>query len=180
MNININGNSILTNAIGTHTNKLCKPVINHTTGEVYASATDAAEALGVTIHSVSAVCRGILNSCKGNKLTYVKHASENVDSLTAQIRALNAKIAEMEADAAVGRAIREKEEAARKAEEERLNIITAIEFALEKENRRLIHRGEIIQRKETELQEALGRYTATEDKIHELEARLLKLKGDMK
>lgn len=180
MTINVNGESIIKNAIGTRTSKLCKPVINKTTGEVYASALDAAEALGVFRTAISAVCRGKIKTCKGYKLEYVKHASENVDSLTAQIRALNAKIAEMEADAAVGRAIREKEEAARKAEEDRLNEISTTEAALEKERKRLVHREEIIKRKDAELKEAIGRHTATENKIHELELKLLKLKGDEK
>lgn len=167
-------------ANGTHTHHSCKPVINKTTGDVYASATDAAKALEVSIWSVSCACLGKIKTCKGNRLEYVKHASENVDSLAAEIRALNAKIAELEADAAVGRAIREKEEAARKAEEERLNEIEATEAILEKERKRLVHREEIIKRKDAELKEAIGRHTATENKIHELELKLLKLKGDEK
>lgn len=180
MTININGESTITNTIGTRTHWSCKPVINKTTGEVYASAIDASEALGCCAELVSACCRGKLKTCKGYKLEYVKHASENVDSLTAQIRALNAKIAAMEADAAVGRAIREAEEAVRKAEEDRLNEIATTELSLEKERKRLVHREEIIKRKDAELQEAVARHMATEAKVHELEMYLLKLKGDVK
>ena len=180
MTINVNGQSIITDTIGTRTHHCCKPVINKTTGDVYASAIDAAETLGCSVELVSSCCRGKLKTCKGYKLEYVKHASENVDSLTAQIRALNAKIAELEADAAIGRAIRKLEEEARKAEEERLNEIAATELAIEKEKKRLAHREEIIKRKEEEYYEAISRRDATETKIHELEMHLLQLKGDVK
>ena len=48
MNININNSVSLQNVLGTHVHHLCKPVINLTTGEVYASALDAANILNVS------------------------------------------------------------------------------------------------------------------------------------
>lgn len=179
MTINVNNASTISNVKGTRTHHSCKPVINKTTGVVYASATDAAEALGGSIYSVSMCCLGKIPHYKGNRLEYVKHASENVDSLTAEIRALHAKITEMEADAAVGRAIREEQEAKQKAEEERLNTIEELKANIAKETERKLRRQNIIERKEAELQEAVSRLMATENKIAEMEAELLKMEGWM-
>lgn len=179
MTINVNEKSVI-NAEGTRTHHSCKPVINRTTGVVYASATDAAEAIGGNIWGVSACCLGKTSHYKGNKFEYVKHASENVDSLTAEIRALHAKIAEMEADAAVGRAIREEQEAKQRAEEERLNTIENLKASITKETERKLRRQRIIEQKEIELQEAVSRLMATENKIAEMEAELCKMEGMMK
>ena len=178
MTINVNKESTLTNVEGTRTHHSCKPVINRTTGVVYASAMDAAEALGCSHTAVSNCCIGRLRSCKGNKLEYVKHTSENVDSLTAEIRALHAKIAEMEVDAAVGRAVRKEQEAKQRAEEERLNTIEHLKGNIAFEMERKTRRQAIVERMTEELQKAKNRLTATENKIAEMEAELLKLEGE--
>lgn len=161
MTINVNNNSTITEVLGNRTNRLCKPVINKTTGEVYASATDAAEAIGVTVHCVSHCCLGKTKSCKGNRLSYLSHTSENVDELTAQIRILNAKIAELEEDAAVGRAVREEQEAARKAEEERNAAIAKAEAKLERCRR-------IVAAAEEKYMLALQRFTDAERELSDL------------
>lgn len=180
MTINVNNASTLTNVEGARTHHCCKPVINKTTGVVYASALDAAEALGCHPVTVSECCRGKLHSCKGNKLEYVKHTSENVDSLTAEIRALHAKIAAMEADAAVGRAVREEQEAKQRAEEERLNTIALLKENIAAETKKKTKRQAIVERIEAELQKAVSRLMTTENKIHEAEMQLLELEGKVK
>ena len=179
-NITINKETILEEAIGTRTHHSCKPVINRTTGEMYASATDAAEALGVSVYTVSGCCTGKAKTCKGNKLEYVDHVSGNVNSLTAEIRILKAKLAEMEADAAVGRAIREEKEAAQKAEEDRLKAIEDVKTALVKANERKERRQRIVEQKDADLQKSVSRLMETETEIKELTMKLLKLEGTIK
>lgn len=76
-------------ANGRHTHGNSKPVINLDTGDTYASATDAAEALGCGQHAVSWCCLGKSRTCKGYHLAYVAHASQNVDILANRIRAMN-------------------------------------------------------------------------------------------
>ena len=180
MTIDVNNKSTLTNVEGTRTHHSCKPVINRTTGYVYASATDAAEALGGYVSDISKCCLGKIPHYKGNKLEYVSHTSENVDSLTAEIRALHAKMAELEADAAVGRAIREEQEAKRKAEEERQKGIETLKANIAKETERKLRRQRIVEQKEAEAQEAKNRLLATENKIAEMEVELCKMEGLMK
>ena len=75
-------------ATGTHTKRNHKPVINLDTGAKYASATDAAEALGCGVDNVSSCCTGRTRTCKGYQLAYVAHASQNVDILTDRIAAM--------------------------------------------------------------------------------------------
>lgn len=175
MTINVNNKSTINNVEGTRTHHACKAVIDKDTGVVYASATDAAEALGVSIYPVSACCLGKQKSVKGHHLSYVKHASENIDELTAQIRTMQAKIAELEADAAVGRAIREEREAKQRAEEERLNTIAYLKESITFEMVRKERRQNIVERIAEELQKSQNRLRATENKISEMEYKLHKL-----
>lgn len=161
MTINVNNSSIITEVLGNRTHHSCKPVINKTTGVVYASATDAAEALGASVHCVSYCCLGKIKSCKGNHLSYLSLTSENVDELTARIRILNAKVTELEADAAVGRAVREEQEAARKAEEERNAAIAKAEAKLERRRR-------IVAAAEEKYMLALQRFTDAERELSDL------------
>lgn len=178
-NITINKETILEEAIGTRTHHSCKPVINRTTGEMYASATDAAEALGVSVYTVSGCCTGKAKTCKGNKLEYVDHVSGNVNSLTAEIRILKAKLAEMEEDAAVGRAIREEKEAIRKAEEKRLNDIEETKQALIKADEKIARRTRIVENAEAQYQLAVSRLMKAENEKKELTMQLLKLEGKL-
>ena len=169
MTININNGASINQVLGHRTHHSCKPIINKTTGDVYASATDAAEILGCTIDAVSMCCRGKIKSCKGNELEYVKHASENVGSLTkvvrnknAEIEKLRAKIAEMEADAAIGRAIREEKEAIRKAEEEYAK-------ALSKARAKVERRQRVVENADAKLQLAVSRLMEAERELEALE-----------
>lgn len=173
MTLNVNNNVTINGTLGHHTHHLCKPVINRTTGDIYASATDAAEALGVCIHAVSDTCLGKVKSCKGNKLEYLDKTSGNVDSLTAEIRKLRAEVKQLKADAEVGRAIREEKEKQTRA-------IEAAKFTLEKANEKLERRKSIVERKEAEYQKAIERYSAAEKEVHEAELALLAAEGKIK
>jgi hypothetical protein len=103
-------------AKGTHKSKLCKPVICIETGEVFASATDAAERVGVHYSMMSASCTGKVKTCKGKHYCYLNAALENLDAVMTRLR----QAAAMEEDAKKWRAQEAELEAARKAEERRL------------------------------------------------------------
>lgn len=135
MTINLNNNVTIHNAIGEHDHWSSKPVICVETGEVFISATDAAKNADVYISQMSDCCNGRVKTCKGKTYRYLSQTSGNVDVLVAQIRALNAKQAELEADAAVGRAIREEREAKQKREEAIAKATAELEELREKEAR---------------------------------------------
>lgn len=179
MTINFNNQVVLTEVLGHRTHHSCKQVVNKTTGEVYASATDAAEALSSTVGNVSQCCLGVIKTVKGNELEYIDHTSGNVNSLAKANRAkhdriakLEARIAELEADAAVGRAIREANEAKAKAKE---NAQTAYDKATAKVERR----QRMYDRKFAELQEIDVKLTEAKEEQHEAWEVLMKFEdGD--
>ena len=135
MTINLNNAVAIHNAIGEHDHWSSKPVICVDTGEVFISATDAAKSADVKLSTISSCCLGRIKTCKGKVYRYLSNTSDNVDALVAQIRALNAKQAELESDAAVGRAIREEREAKQKREEEIAQVTAELAELLEKEAR---------------------------------------------
>lgn len=161
MTLNVNNNVTINEALGHRAHHSCKPVINRTTGDIYASATDAAEALGVSVHSVSVACLGGSKSCKGNKLEYLDRTSGNVNSLAAEIRRLHAENERLKADAEIGRVIREEQEKKHKAEEERNATIAKLEAKLERRKR-------IVERIDANLQDAVRRMMETEKQLAEL------------
>lgn len=177
MTINFNEQVTLTEAKGNRTHKNCKQVICLDDGRVFASCLDAADAMEVEHTAISACCLGRLRTVKGKHFCYASHSSENLDMLTAQIRIMNAKMMEMEADAAIGRAIREEQEAKRKEEEARLKAIDDAKLAVIKANNKLDRRKRMMERKENDYMHAIGRYTEAEKELHEAELKLMELEG---
>lgn len=121
-NIVYNQKVVITEVIGHHTGPNRKEVVNKTTGEIYASRLDAAKALETCVSNIYAHLRGDIKTCKGYELESLDHTSGNTDSLAKanrkkydRIAQLEARIAELETDAAIGRAIREAKEAEVKA-----------------------------------------------------------------
>ena len=155
-NIIINNESTI-KADGIHTNGNCKPVICIYTGEVFTSAMDAAEKIGVHFATMSATCLGKVKTCKGKHYCYLANVSENLDALTARIKYLN----ELEAKAKAWDDLKAKEEAARKAEQERKEKI-------EKTEAKLARHKAIIERLKAELARAEERATETERELEEL------------
>lgn len=163
MTINLNNQSIINNTIGNRTHHCCKPVICIETGEVYNSATDAAEAIGVTVWAMSTHCTGKTRSCKGKHFTYVSRTSENIDALTARIRALSTEQSELERKAALWDAYEAEQNAKRKAEEEH-------QQALEKANAKLERRRRVLANAEARVALARQRVHEAMEEIYALDS----------
>ena len=99
MKLTINNKSEI-NAQGKLTGKRCKPVICIDTGEVYSSATDAAEMNDSNIWSVSCVCLGKNKKANGKRFCYLEDVSEHLDELTERVREMHSTYADLEAKAA--------------------------------------------------------------------------------
>jgi hypothetical protein len=102
-------------AKGEHGQKNAKAVICIETGEVYVSAMDAAEKVGVHLTTMSSVCLGKIRTCKGKHYCYLSRVAENLDSIVTRLR----ETAAVENDAKKWQAYQAEQEAVRKAEEER-------------------------------------------------------------
>lgn len=102
-------------AKGNHTNKNAKAVVCIETGEIYVSAMDAAEKIGVHITTISAVCLGKCRTVKGKHYCYLSRVTENLDSIVTRLRETSA----IEEDAKKWQAYQAEQEAIRKAEEKR-------------------------------------------------------------
>lgn len=161
--ITINKQAIF-NANGIHTNGNNKPVINLDTGDKYASATDAAEALGCSVYNVSACCHGKLRTCKGFHLSYVSHASQNVDALAERIKTLTTQQSELERKAALWDAQEAEREAIRKAEEEYANALAKAEEKVERRQR-------IYDRKMDDVRRSFSRLEEAKQEVAELKAK---------
>jgi hypothetical protein len=70
------------NAIGTQTNKNCKPVYCITTGEIFASVTEAAIANGVDISNISAAITGKAKTASGKKFCLLSRCVEHMDEIS--------------------------------------------------------------------------------------------------
>ena len=66
--------------------KNAKPVLCIDTGLIYASLTDAAEDIGVSVTALSSCLRGKTNSCKGMSWCFVKESANHIEDITGRIR----------------------------------------------------------------------------------------------
>jgi hypothetical protein len=96
MNINIQQCSNVT-VVGHRTSKNCKAVYNITTGEIYASCLDAADAIGSTLGAVSQTLNGKTNTCKGMRLCFVSKMMEHLEEITEVNRIRSEKVAAYDA-----------------------------------------------------------------------------------
>ena len=76
---------------GNHTNGNCKPVFCITTGEVYASVTDAAKKNGVTVGAISYAIGDTTRSCQGKKFCLVTELMEHLHEISHSIITKNSK-----------------------------------------------------------------------------------------
>ena len=105
-------------ATGEHFNGNAKPVFCITTGEVFASVTDAAKAVGSSQNNLSAHLAGITSHCKGKRFCFISKVTEHLDEIASEFRIRNEKVAAYDK-------IIDKQAAIKKANEE---------FAKHKEN----------------------------------------------
>lgn len=78
-------------AHGIHTRRNNKPVLCITTGEIYASVLDAAEANGVSYAAMSWACCGRSQKCKDKRFCFVANATEHLDEIAECMRIREAK-----------------------------------------------------------------------------------------
>lgn len=146
------------NAKGKLNSRKCKPVICIDTGEVYTSATDAAQDNGTTIYGISTVCLGKAKTANGKRFCYVQDFPEHLSDITSRISAMNKGYAEMMEKAKAYDAILAEQEAKAKAEEDARKAKEKAEAdrqkAIEKAKEKLERRKEIYARKKSELDEA--------------------------
>lgn len=112
-------------AIGYRSNGNCKPVFCITTGEIYASATDASEKLGVSLTVLAHAASGRLKTCKGKRYCYVQHIMQHLEEIAENTRVREEKVAAY--DKIVGKEKRLQELGARKAK------LASMKAKLEKE-----------------------------------------------
>lgn len=136
-------------AKGEHGQKNAKAVICIETGEVYVSAMDAAEKVGVHLTTMSSVCLGKIRTCKGKHYCYLSRVAENLDSIVTRLR----ETAAVENDAKQWQAYQAEQAAIRKAEEARI----AAERKAEEERQAAIAK---LQAKVAKLDEQCGEYEA--------------------
>ena len=79
--IKLTKESILNNAVGSHTNGNTKPVLCLTTNERFTSVTDAAEAYSIDKTGISAACRGKLKTYKGKKWCFVSERDAHLNEI---------------------------------------------------------------------------------------------------
>lgn len=79
-------------AKGHHVNNNCKAVFCITTGEIFASVGDTAEAMGVDISTISHHLRGKMHTCKGKKFCYVSNITEHLEEISAQTQSRYHKV----------------------------------------------------------------------------------------
>ena len=80
-------------AIGTRTHANCKPVLCITTGAIYASATDAAEKIGVSQATLCLAASGKIKTCKGKRYCYVNHVMQHLEEICENTRVREEKVA---------------------------------------------------------------------------------------
>ena len=91
MTFNIQNASII-NVEGHRSHKNCKAVYCITTGEVFASVADAAEAIGVTKTAMSWALTGRSKSCKGKRFCFIHQIVEHLNEIAEVNRAREAKV----------------------------------------------------------------------------------------
>lgn len=78
-------------ASGVHNRKNNKPVMCITTGEIYASVSDAAYANGASFGAMSWACCGKTKKCQGKRFCFVANVTEHLDEIAECLRIREAK-----------------------------------------------------------------------------------------
>lgn len=84
-------------AQGIHTNKNCKPVFCITTGEIFASVTDAAKANNVDISTMTGTLTGKSKTCNGKRFCLLSKCTEHIDEISETIAIRESKATKYDA-----------------------------------------------------------------------------------
>lgn len=79
-------------AKGTHRRRNSKPIFCITTGEIFSSVGDAADAIGVDISTMSHALLGKVKTCKGKRFCYVTNITEHLEEISQQTQSRNEKV----------------------------------------------------------------------------------------
>ena len=149
----------------------CKPVICIETGDVYTSATDAAKAFGTSLSNMSTCLTGKTRTVNGKRFCYLSKANESLDAIAARLR----ETSEMETKAKMWDALMAEQEAARKAEEKRIEEERKAKekrlAELEKAKAKKLRQQEMYERTMAKANELLAAIAATESEINNLEGK---------
>lgn len=105
------------NAIGTQTNRNCKPVFCITTGEIFASVTEAAKANNVHISSITGAMTGKSKTVNGKKFCLLSKCAEHMDEISAMIQTRHTKAVAYDTMVARQKAVEDAHNKCKKAKE---------------------------------------------------------------
>lgn len=88
-NVTVQKEAVIT-VDGKRTNGNCNAVLCIDTGEIFSSATDAAERVGSTTANMSRACRNKGSRTAGKRFCYLKDINEYIDSISSAINKANA------------------------------------------------------------------------------------------
>ena len=128
------------NALGHRSSGNCKPVMCITTGMIYASATDAAEQIGISQSVLSMAAAGKLKTCMGKRWCYVSNVMQHLDEISQNIQLREEKL--LAYDTIINAQKRKDELEKRKAKLEELRKKLEVETAAIKEEEQNL--GEVL------------------------------------
>lgn len=114
---------------GTHISKNNKPVFCITTGEIFASISDAAEANNVHITSISNVVLGKTKTCNGKQFCLVTKLTDHADEIAEAIQYKHSKASKYDAIVAEQERVRKIHENHEKRKAAYLKAFNAFEQA---------------------------------------------------
>lgn len=142
MTINGSTNMTMNDSLGHKVDKRCKKIWCVTEAKLYNSVTEFADEHKINRGTVYDVINKKRNTCHGLKISYEEDVAKtqtimasDIDEKNAEIAKLKAEMEAMKADAELGRKTRMEQEAARKAEEDRINAINKAKAKFERRQR---------------------------------------------
>ena len=117
---------------GERTSKSCKPVFCITTGEIFASGLDAAEAIGAYPADLSRHLNGKHKTIKGKRFCFVADVADHIDEIAEMIHVASEKEAKRKAQELLAQRRAEYEEK-RKALEEAERLLREAEANVKEE-----------------------------------------------
>lgn len=179
MKINATEKAALNDPVTAPIDKRLKPVRNINNGLVK-YADEWAKELNVTREAIYMACNKKVKTCKGMRFRYDEDVAEVRDNMATElsnkdneIAQLKAIIAFMQADAEVGRKIRE-------AEEEKRKAIDNAEREMEEANKECERIQRMVERAEAECQRLVALLMKAEEERDKATTNFLTMKGDVK